>query len=75
MNMQLEPITVSPSPCTVPRWMVTHSRMMLLSPMRVKVFSPLKALCCGSPPTTACGWTWLLQPISVLAWITQWDSR
>ena len=37
----------------VPRWIVTDSRKMLLSPISTPVRSPLYFWCCGASPRTA----------------------
>ena len=47
------PIRVTASSCTVPRWMVTNSRILLRSPISRDVCSPAYFLSCGSSPIDA----------------------
>src|SRR4249919_1459954 len=56
---------VTPPPLPVPRLMVVNSRTTLSSPMTSSVRSPANFLSCGSPPTAAWPWKWLLRPMRV----------
>ncbi len=54
-----DPIRVTPASFSLPRWMVTPSRMTLRSPISTRVSVPLYETSWGSPPMTAKGWTTL----------------
>jgi len=60
------PIEVTPPSCTVPRFKVQHSRMVLLSPMTSWVGSPLYFLSCGISPIEL-NWKKRL-PLPMLVW-------
>jgi hypothetical protein len=50
ISRQPEPSVVSPPPPTVPRLMVTDSRMVFSSPISTRVGSPLYFRSCGGMP-------------------------
>src|SRR5580658_2485649 len=69
MMRQLVPTLVMPPPPSVPREMVTDSRMTVSSPMTQAVGSPLYLRSCGAMPTEAKGKMRTRSPILV------WPSR
>ena len=56
------PTRVVPPSCTVPRLMVTHSRMVLPLPIWSAVSSPAYFLSCGAAPTEQKGYRRLFSP-------------
>jgi len=61
----LFPIWVTPPPFPVPRWIVTCSRMILLSPMKRTACSPRNLRSCGAVPMTEKGKSSFSLPILV----------